>query len=115
MTESGPPPESQLPALPYRVYGINLIVQLWRTPAPGFSVHCPKGGLMCYGRVVARGDGFDEGANSFREMPPLGALVAFEEDQETLQGHYFFLGDEEYRILPLDNVLMAYAEGEPPP
>jgi hypothetical protein len=32
-------------------------------------VHCPKGSPIRYGEVVARGDGFDEGANAFREMP----------------------------------------------
>src|SRR5919106_3291881 len=68
-----------------QVYGINLLVKLMQEGAPddGFvRVHCPKGSPIRYGEVIARGDGFDEGANAFREMPNIKTVVAFEESSE---------------------------------
>ncbi len=53
--------------------------------------NCPKGSPIRYGEVVARGDGFDEGANAFREMPDPKTIVAFEESPEEVEGHYFYI------------------------
>ena len=55
--------------IPIQVYGINLLVRHDGRGPADVRVHCPKGSPIRYGEVVARGDGFDEGANAFREMP----------------------------------------------
>ena len=77
------------PSIPIQVYGINLLVRLMAEGPADVRVHCPKGSPIRYGEVTARGDGFDEGANAFREMPDLKAVVAFEESAEEVEGHYF--------------------------
>src|SRR5207249_3406730 len=71
--------------IPIQVYGINLLVRLMSEAPADVRVHCPKGSPIRYGEVVARGDGFDEGANAFREMPELKAVVAFEESVEEVR------------------------------
>src|SRR4030095_7043033 len=71
-------------------------------PPADVRIHCPKGSPIRYGEVVNRGDGFDEGANAFREMPPLRSVVAFEENPEEVEGHYFYIGGEEHRVIRLD-------------
>jgi hypothetical protein len=86
-----PPPTCQ-------VYGINILVKLLSEAPPGVRLYCPKGSPIRYGVVVGRGDGFDEGANTFREMPPIEAVVAFEETAE----------DDEFRVLRLDSVILAF-------
>jgi hypothetical protein len=43
-------------------------------------------------------------------MPQLGALVAFEESPEGVEGHYFYQRNEEYRVLHLDAVIIAYPQ-----
>ena len=94
-----------------QVYGINLLVKLMQEGAAddGFvRVHCPKGSPIRYGEVIARGDGFDEGANAFREMPPLRSIVAFEENPEEVEGHYFYIGGEEHRVIRLDAVILSF-------
>src|SRR5437899_800300 len=62
--------------IPIQVYGINLLVRLLAEGPADVRVHCPKGSPIRYGEVVARGDGFDEGANAFREMPGIKTVVA---------------------------------------
>ena len=94
----------------YKVYGVNFLVQVLSQPPAGVSIHCPRGSPIRYGRVVATGDGFDAGANAFREMPQVGSLVAFEESPEGVEGHYFYVGDEELRVLHLDAVIIAYPQ-----
>ena len=94
--------------LPFRVYGIDVLVKLLPEAPAGFKLYCPKGSPIRYGTVMARGDGFDEGANGFREMPPVGVVVAFEESAEDVEGHYFYHEGEEYRILRLDAVILSY-------
>ncbi|MEE9182616.1 MAG: hypothetical protein V3U33_08630 [candidate division NC10 bacterium] len=94
----------------HKVYGVNFLVQLLSEPPAGLTLHCPRGSPIRYGRVIATGDGFDAGANTFREMPPLGAFVAFEETPEGVEGHYFYQGQEEYRVLHLDAVIIAYPQ-----
>lgn len=94
--------------IPVQVYGINLLVKLLSELPADIRVHCPKGSPIRYGRVVTRGDGFDEGANAFREMPPLEAVVAFEESAEDVEGHYFYLGGEEHRVIRLDAVILSF-------
>src|SRR5207249_7306833 len=84
--------------IPIQVYGINLLVKLMSEGPADVRIHCPKGSPIRYGEVVARGDGFDEGANAFREMPDLKAVVAFEESAEEVEGHYFYIAGEEYRV-----------------
>jgi hypothetical protein len=94
--------------MPYKVYGVNFLVQLLSQPPAGVTIHCPRGSPIRYGRVIATGDGFDAGANAFREMPQVESLVAFEESPEGVEGHYFYAGNEEYRVLHLDAVIIAY-------
>ncbi len=97
--------------VPIQVYGINLLVRLMTEgPADDLKVHvhCPKGSPIRYGEVVARGDGFDEGANAFREMPDLKTVVAFEESAEEVEGHYFYVAGEEYRVIRLDSVILSF-------
>jgi hypothetical protein len=96
------------PPIPIQVYGINLLVKLMAEAPADVRVHCPKGSPIRYGQVVARGDGFDEGANAFRDMPELKAVVAFEESQEDVEGHYFYIAGEEYRVIRLDSVILSF-------
>lgn len=102
--------ESMADALPYQVFGINVVVRLLSEAPQGVRLYCPKGSPIRYGVVVGRGDGFDEGASTFREMPPLDAVVAFEESPEEVEGHYFYLSGEEYRVLRLDAVILAFPQ-----
>jgi hypothetical protein len=94
----------------HKVYGVNFLVQVLSEPPAGMTIYCPRGSPIRYGRVVAAGDGFDAGANAFRDMPQLGALVAFEESPEGVEGHYFYRRNEEYRVLHLDAVIIAYPQ-----
>jgi hypothetical protein len=94
--------------IPIQVYGINLLVKLMAEAPADVRVHCPKGSPIRYGEVVARGDGFDEGANAFREMPDLKTVVAFEESAEEVEGHYFYIAREEYRVIRLDSVILSF-------
>lgn len=94
--------------IPVQVYGINLVVKLLSEPPADLRVHCPKGSPIRYGEVVGRGDGFDEGANAFREMPALKSVVAFEESAEEVEGHYFYLAGEEFRVIRLDAVILSF-------
>ncbi len=96
------------PEMPYQVYGIDLLVKLLSEAPAGFKLYCPKGSPVRYAMVAARGDGFDEGANGFREMPSVGVVVAFEEGAEEVEGHYFYHNGQEYRILRLDAVILSY-------
>ena len=94
--------------IPIQVYGINLLVKLMPEAPADIRVHCPKGSPILYGQVVAKGDGFDEGANAFREMPGVNAVVAFEEAAEEVEGHYFRIAGEEYRVIRLDSVILSF-------
>ncbi|MFQ5829356.1 MAG: hypothetical protein ACE5JD_09405 [Candidatus Methylomirabilia bacterium] len=94
--------------IPVQVYGINILVKLLGEAPPDIRVHCPKGSPIRYGIVVGRGDGFDEGANAFREMPPMNAVVAFEESAEEVEGHYFYVAREEHRVIRLDAVILSF-------
>ncbi len=96
---------SQIPA---QVFGINILVKLLAEPPADIRVHCPKGSPIRYGEVMGRGDGFDEGANAFREMPPVKAVVAFEENTEEVEGHYFYVAGEEFRVIRLDAVILSF-------
>jgi hypothetical protein len=95
----------------FKVYGLNLVVRMGQDITP-YAVQCPRGQPIFYGEVVARGDGYDPQAGNFRDMPPIGAVVAFEETAETVEGHYFFAEDAEYRILHLEAVDIAFPGGE---
>ena len=92
----------------FQVYGINLLVRLLADAPADVRVHCPKGSPIRYGEVVARGDGFDEGANAFREMPDSKAIVAFEESPEEVEGHYFYIAGEEHRVIRLDAIILSF-------
>jgi hypothetical protein len=96
------------PHLRWRVYGINMIVRLIERPADLEEVSCPRGHGIFYGEVVAVGDGFEPGANAFREMPPPGSVVCFEEFDEDVEGYYFYVEGSEYRVLSLDNVIISF-------
>jgi hypothetical protein len=41
-------------------------------------------------------------------MPPMEAVVAFEETAEEVEGHYFYVSGEEFRVLRLDSVILAF-------
>src|SRR2546427_11264277 len=90
------------------VYGITLLVRLRVEGPADVRVHCPKGSPIRYGEVIARGDGFDEGANAFREMPDLKVVVAFEESAEEVEGHYFYIAGGGYRVIRLHSVRLSY-------
>src|SRR4029450_4966169 len=92
----------------FQVYGINLLVRLLADAPADVRVHCPKGSTIRYGGGGGRGDGFDEGANAFREMPPVRAVVAFEENAEEVEGHYFYITGEEHRVIRLDAVILSF-------
>ena len=94
--------------IPIQVYGINLLVKLMPEAPADIRVHCPKGSPILYGQVTAKGDGFDEGANAFRDMPELKTIVAFEESAEEVEGHYFYIAGEEYRVIRLDAVILSF-------
>ena len=94
--------------IPIKVYGINLLVSMMADAPADVRVNCPKGSPIRYGEVVARGDGFDEGANAFREMPELKVVVAFEESAEEVEGHYFYIAGEEYRVIRLDSIILSF-------
>jgi hypothetical protein len=94
--------------IPVQVYGINILVKLLSEAPADIRVHCPKGSPIRYGQVVGRGDGFDEGANAFREMPPVDAVVAFEESAEDVEGHFFYMSEEEHRVIRLDAVILSF-------
>ena len=94
--------------IPFQVFGINLLVRLMPEPPADVRVHCPKGSPIRYGEVVGRGDGFDEGANAFREMPAMKSVVAFEENPEEIEGHFFYLAGEEHRVIRLDAIILSF-------
>src|SRR5688572_17075275 len=98
----------RLMTIPIQVYGINLLVKMMAEAPADVRVNCPKGSPIRYGEVVARGDGFDEGANAFREMPDPKTIVAFEESAEEVEGHYFYIALEEYRVIRLDSVILSF-------
>ena len=110
-----PAPQQQRGSLPdvandsrFLVYGLDLVVRMGAVGLAPFEVQCPRGQPIQYGQVAARGDGFDPHAGCFREMPPVGGIVVFEETTEGVEGHYFFVGDDEYRILHLEAVDIAF-------
>ncbi len=94
--------------IPVQVFGINILVKLLSEVPADIRVHCPKGSPIRYGIVTGKGDGFDEGANAFREMPAVNCIVAFEESAEEVEGHYFYVGGEEYRVIRLDAVILSF-------
>ncbi len=96
----------------FQVFGLWLVVQMSGAATTPFAVQCPKGQPIQYGTVRSRGDGFDPEAGDFRELPPIGAVVAFEESAEDIEGHYFFAGDDEFRIVHLDAIDIAFPEQE---
>ena len=92
----------------FLVYGLNVVVRMQKPEEIGIPVQCPRGQPIQYGEVVARGDGFDPQASRFRNMPPLGSVVAFEETTEGIEGHYLFIEDDEFRVLHLDVITIAF-------
>ena len=94
--------------IPIQVYGINLLVKMMAEAPADIRVNCPKGSPIRYGEVMARGDGFDEGANAFREMPPIKSVVAFEENPEEVEGHFFYIAGEEHRVIRLDAIILSF-------
>ena len=93
----------------FLVFGLNLLVKMVRHPPVDKVVHCPKGGQILYGEVIAHGDGFDPDSKSFRPMPPPGSLVTFEEGMETVEGHSFYLDEQEFRIIHADSLLVGFS------
>ena len=35
-------------------------------------------------------------------------VVAFEESAEEVEGHYFYIGGEEYRVIRLDSIILSF-------
>ncbi len=93
--------------LPIEVYGIYLLVRLVPDEDAAIQLQCPKGASILYGEIVSRGDGFDSGGNVFRAMPHIGAIVAFEESSDETRGHSFVVADDEFRLVTLDDILVA--------
>ena len=96
----------------FKVHGIHLVARLVPEETVAVRVSCSRGGLIRYGRVVARGDGRDPNAKTPRQLPPLGSIVVFEDDPECGPGHEVVVADVSYRILTLDDVRLAFI---PPP
>ena len=69
--------------IPIKVYGINLLVRMM-ADAPA--------------------------DNAFREMPDPKTIVAFEESAEEVEGHYFYIELEEYRVIRLDSVILSFPQ-----
>ena len=44
------------------------------------------------------------------QQGPIEAVVAFEEPAEEVEGHYFYVNGEEYRVLRLDSVILAFPQ-----
>jgi hypothetical protein len=99
--------KSKSPQIPGNVYGCFVMVRMLRESQP-IEIHCPKDGNLLYGEVLARGDGFDTAANQFRDMPPQGSIISFEESDENVEGHYFYVNSEEFRIVHLDNIIVSF-------
>ncbi len=106
-----PSPRTGRKEEPFFVTGLNVVVQMRRVEEGPVQVHCPRGQPIQYGEVVAVGDGFDPDAESFREMPPIGSVVVFEETTEGVEGHYFYMDDVEYRVLHVDAINIAFPPG----
>ena len=98
-------PQTQIP---FQVFGLWVVVRIKTAYTGKLEVHCPKGGTMIYGDVVATGDGFDGEARQYRPMPTIGTVIAVEESGDDLEGHYFFLNDQEYRIVHLDSIIINF-------
>lgn len=96
----------QLPDV--QVYGLMLLVRIEEGPGEKPEVNCPKGAHLLYGTVIAAGDGYDPDAKTFRKLPPPGSTITFEEAGENVEGHYFFVGRTEYRIVHLDSVIVSF-------
>ena len=111
LPEQPPPPPQPAQSVDPRflVFGLNLLVKMVRQPPVDKVVHCPKGGQILYGDVIAHGDGFDPDSKSFRPMPPPGSLVTFEEGMETVEGHSFYLEEVEFRIIHADSLLVGFS------
>jgi hypothetical protein len=41
-------------------------------------------------------------------MPALKTVVAFEESAEEVEGHYFYVAGEEYRVIRLDSIILSF-------
>lgn len=104
-------PKSAQAQIPFQVFGLWVVARI--RPNLKVEVHCPKGGQMIYGEVITVGDGFDSEARQFRGMPPVGTMLAFEESGDDLEGHYFYLDDQEYRIVHLDSIVINFLGEEP--
>ena len=94
------------------VYGLMLLVRVRKEPAGLPEVLCPKGSGLYYGEVLTCGDGYDTDAKSFRRMPTPGSVVTFEENGEHVEGHYFFHDEQEFRIIHLDSVIVAFPQND---
>jgi hypothetical protein len=68
--------------IPIKVYGINLLVRMMAEPP----------------------------ADAFRDMPETTTIVAFEESAEDVEGHYFYIALEEYRVIRLDSVILSFPQ-----
>jgi len=93
--------------LPIEVYGIYLLVRLVPDEDAAIQLQCPRGASIHYGKIVSRGDGFDSEGNVFRAMPQIDAIVAFEEVSDETRGHSFVVAGDEFRLVTLDDILVA--------
>jgi hypothetical protein len=63
----------------------------------------PEGLSDPLGEVTAREMTASTRGQRFRECSDLKAVVAFEESAEEVEGHYFYIAGEEYRVIRLDS------------
>lgn len=112
---SNRPEESRSPEK-MQVFGLFLLVKMDQGPGDNPEVMCPKGASLLYGQVISSGDGYDPDAKEFRKMPSVGSTITFEESGESVEGHYFYVGGQEYRVVHLDSVIVSFPvsdEGNP--
>ena len=71
-------------------------------------MYCPKGSPIRYGVVVGPRRRFRRGRERLPRDAADDAVVAFEEPAEEVEGHYFYVNGEEFRVLRLDSVILAF-------
>ena len=78
-------------------------------PPADVRVHCPKGSPIRYGEVVGRGRRLRRGRQCLpRHAAGARSVVAFEENPEEVEGHYFYIAGEEHRVIRLDAVILSF-------
>ncbi len=98
---------SSVPRLRLNVRGMHLLLRLVPEDTVAIQVHCPRGGVIRYGEVLARGAGIDPGTGVKRALPPRRSIVVFEEDPEGGPGPEVVVANASYRVITLGDVILA--------